>query len=80
MWGHDRGSHQARGHPSINGSDTDDPRGNHLDHNLGVRRGQANVPLPVIVVGTSLPSLPAQLADATSYAAGLYAYRSIGLS
>jgi hypothetical protein len=41
--------------------------------------GQASVPLPVIVVGAGLPSLPAQLADATSYAERLYDYRSIGL-
>jgi len=41
--------------------------------------GQANVPLPVIVIGAGLPSLPAQLADATSYAERLYDYRSIGL-
>ncbi len=41
--------------------------------------GQATVPLPVIVVGAGLPSLPAQLAEATSYAERLYDYRSIGL-
>lgn len=41
--------------------------------------GQANVPLPVIIVGAGLPSLPAQLAEATSYAERLYDYRSIGL-
>ena len=40
--------------------------------------GQADVPLPVVVVGAGLPSLPAQLADATSYAERLYDYRSIG--
>ncbi len=41
--------------------------------------GQANVPLPVVVVGAGLPSLPAQLAEATSYAERLYDYRPIGL-
>jgi hypothetical protein len=33
----------------------------------------------VIFVGAGLPSLPAQLADATSYAERLYDYRPIGL-
>jgi hypothetical protein len=37
------------------------------------------VALPVIVVGAGLPSLPAQLAEATSYAERLYDYRPIGL-
>ena len=41
--------------------------------------GQADVPVPVIVVGAGLPSLPAQLAEATSYAERLYDYRPIGL-
>ena len=41
--------------------------------------GQADVPLPVVVVGAGLPSLPAQLAEATSYAERLYDYRAIGL-
>lgn len=41
--------------------------------------GQGDPPLPVFVVGAGLPSLPAQLADATSYAERLYDYRSIGL-
>jgi hypothetical protein len=41
--------------------------------------GQAEVPLPVQVVGAGLPSLPAQLAEATSYAERLYDYRQIGL-
>ena len=41
--------------------------------------GQAERPLPVIVVGAGLPSLPAQLAEATSYAERLYDYRSVGL-
>lgn len=41
--------------------------------------GQAAVPLPVMVVAAGLPSLPAQLADATSYAERLYDYRPIGL-
>lgn len=43
------------------------------------RAGQASVPLPVIVIGAGLPSLPAQLAEATSYAERLYDYRTIGL-
>jgi hypothetical protein len=30
--------------------------------------GQGEVPLPLMLVGAGLPSLPAQLADATSYA------------
>jgi hypothetical protein len=41
--------------------------------------GQGPVPLPVTFVGAGLPSLPAQLADATSYAERLYDYRPIGL-
>ena len=41
--------------------------------------GQAGTPLPVILIGAGLPSLPAQLADATSYAERLYDYRTIGL-
>lgn len=41
--------------------------------------GQAHVPLPLVLVGAGLPSLPAQLADATSYAERLYDYRPIGL-
>ncbi len=41
--------------------------------------GQADVPLPLIVVGAGLPSLPAQLAEATSYAERLYDFRTIGL-
>jgi hypothetical protein len=41
--------------------------------------GQYEVPAPVIVVGAGLPSLPAQLADATSYAERLYDYRPVGL-
>jgi hypothetical protein len=41
--------------------------------------GQAGTPLPVMVVGAGLPSLPAQLADATSYAERLYDYRAVGL-
>lgn len=43
------------------------------------RLGQTGVPLPLIVVGAGLPSLPAQLADATSYAERLYDYLPIGL-
>lgn len=41
--------------------------------------GQAEVPLPLMLVAAGLPSLPAQLADATSYAERLYDYRPIGL-
>lgn len=41
--------------------------------------GQADPPLPVFVVGAGLPSLPAQLAEATSYAERLFDYRTIGL-
>jgi hypothetical protein len=40
--------------------------------------GQADTPLPVIFVGAGLPSLPAQLADATSYAERLWDYRTVG--
>jgi hypothetical protein len=41
--------------------------------------GQSQVPAPIIFVGAGLPSLPAQLADATSYAERLYDYRRVGL-
>ncbi len=41
--------------------------------------GQADRPLPLVFVGAGLPSLPAQLADATSYAERLYDYRPVGL-
>lgn len=41
--------------------------------------GQGDAPLPLTVVGAGLPSLAAQLADATSYAERLYDYRTIGL-
>ena len=41
--------------------------------------GQGDVPLPVFFVGAGLPSLAAQLAEATSYAERLYDYRAIGL-
>ncbi|HEU5034490.1 MAG TPA: ATP-binding protein [Mycobacteriales bacterium] len=41
--------------------------------------GQADRPYPVMFVGAGLPSLPAQLADATSYAERLYDYRPINL-
>ncbi|GAB3351972.1 AAA family ATPase [Modestobacter lapidis] len=41
--------------------------------------GQQDSPPPVTFVGAGLPSLPAQLADATSYAERLYDYRPIGL-
>lgn len=43
------------------------------------RLGQAEAPLPLMLVGAGLPSLPAQLAEATSYAERLYDYRPIGL-
>jgi hypothetical protein len=41
--------------------------------------GQSEIPLPLVFVGAGLPSLPAQLADATSYAERLYDYRPVGL-
>lgn len=41
--------------------------------------GQGGAPLPITFIGAGLPSLPAQLADATSYAERLYDYRPIGL-
>ncbi|AAT89207.1 conserved hypothetical protein [Leifsonia xyli subsp. xyli str. CTCB07] len=41
--------------------------------------GQDPFPVPVVFVGAGLPSLPAVLADATSYAERLYDYRFIGL-
>jgi hypothetical protein len=41
--------------------------------------GQSASPVPVFFVGAGLPSLPAVLADATSYAERLYDYRTIGL-
>jgi hypothetical protein len=41
--------------------------------------GQGEVPLPLMLVGAGLPSLPAQLAEATSYAERLYDYRPVGL-
>ncbi len=41
--------------------------------------GQADVPAPLIFVGAGLPSLPAQLAAATSYAERLYDFRVVGL-
>lgn len=48
--------------------------------NTAVHRiDQGATPLPVLVVGAGLPSLPAQLADATSYAERLYDYRQVGL-
>jgi hypothetical protein len=40
---------------------------------------QAPVPLPLMFVGAGLPSLPAQLAEATSYAERLYEYRTVGV-
>ena len=42
-------------------------------------QGQGAEPLPVLFVGAGLPSLPAQLAEATSYAERLYDYRPVGL-
>ncbi len=41
--------------------------------------GQAPRPVPILFIGTGLPSLPSVLADATSYAERLYDYRSLGL-
>lgn len=41
--------------------------------------GQDTLPVPVYFVGTGLPSLPAVLADATSYAERLYDYRRLDL-
>lgn len=40
--------------------------------------GQGSDPLPLVVVGAGLPSLPEVLAKATSYAERLYEYVSIG--
>lgn len=40
--------------------------------------GQGDEPLPVLLMGAGLPSLPGILADATSYAERLYHYRSVG--
>ena len=42
------------------------------------RLGQASVPLPIMFVGAGLPSLPAVLAEANSYAERLYDYKAIG--
>lgn len=41
--------------------------------------GQGDPPLPLTVVGAGLPSLPALLAEATSYAERLYEYKPVGL-
>lgn len=41
--------------------------------------GQTGQPWPVTVIGAGLPSLPAQLAEATSYAERLWDYRPVGL-
>lgn len=41
--------------------------------------GQGDPPPPLMFVGAGLPSLPAQLAEATSYAERLYDYRPVGL-
>jgi hypothetical protein len=41
--------------------------------------GQGDPPLPLTVIGAGLPSLPAQLAEATSYAERLYEFRPVGL-
>jgi hypothetical protein len=40
--------------------------------------GQGARPLPVVVVGAGLPSLPGILSEATTYAERLFEYRSIG--
>lgn len=48
--------------------------------NLALHRiGQGGDPVPVVFLGAGLPSLPAVLADATSYAERLYDFRVIGL-
>ncbi len=48
--------------------------------NMAVHRlGQLDAVPPVLFVGAGLPSLPAQLADATSYGERLYEHRNIGL-
>jgi len=41
--------------------------------------GQGDPPLPLTFIGAGLPSLPAQLAEATSYAERLYDYKPVGL-
>lgn len=41
--------------------------------------GQDAWPVPIVVIGTGLPSLPSVLADATSYAERLYDYRTLDL-
>ena len=41
--------------------------------------GQASIPLPVFLVGAGLPSLPAQLAEAASYAERLYVYQTLSV-
>jgi hypothetical protein len=41
--------------------------------------GQAAWPMPVMFLGTGLPSLPSVLADATSYAERLYDFRTLEL-
>ena len=40
--------------------------------------GQGDEPLPILLMGAGLPSLPGILADATSHAERLYKYRSVG--
>ncbi len=41
--------------------------------------GQSARPVPLLLIGTGLPSLPSVLSDATSYAERLYDYRTLGL-
>jgi len=41
--------------------------------------GQSARPIPLLFIGTGLPSLPSVLADATSYAERLYDYRTLDL-
>lgn len=41
--------------------------------------GQDPRPVPILFIGTGLPSLPSVLADATSYAERLYDYRTLDL-
>lgn len=58
----------------------DAPKGDLNGLNVALHTlGQAPRPVPIVFIGTGLPSLPSVLADATSYAERLYDYRSLGL-
>ncbi|WP_448811569.1 ATP-binding protein [Agromyces bauzanensis] len=58
----------------------DAPKGDLNGLNVALHTlGQAPRPVPILFIGTGLPSLPAVLADATSYAERLYDFRSLGL-